>query len=72
MKMNKVLGLSVALPEPDEKELKASAVRGLAVGAALTAAGIVFSSKWCVVLGGAGIAGGAVQWWESEAGKAEK
>lgn len=64
-KMNRALGISIALPEPDEKALRASAVRGLAVGAALAAAGMVFSSKWCMAMGAVGIAGGAVQWWES-------
>lgn len=59
-RLNKALGVSVTLPELGEKELKAAAARNFAIGAALTAAGVVFSSKWCVVLGGAGMAGGVM------------
>lgn len=70
--MNRALGISAALPEPDEKALRAAAVRGFAVGAALTAAGVALSSKWCMVLGGVELASGAVQWWESGEGKGEK
>lgn len=59
-KLNKKLGISVPLPNPGKKPLKRASVRNFAVGAALAASGILFSSKLCVVLGGIGIASSVV------------
>lgn len=51
-KLNEKLGISVTLPNPKKETLKAASVCNFVVGAGLTAAGAVFSSKWCAVLGG--------------------
>ncbi|MDE7318401.1 MAG: hypothetical protein K2N46_01560 [Lachnospiraceae bacterium] len=51
-KLNHTLGVSVKLPNPNRKTLKAAAVYNLMVGAGLVAAGIVYSSKSCALLGG--------------------
>ncbi|MEZ3504583.1 MAG: hypothetical protein K1W25_14215 [Lachnospiraceae bacterium] len=54
-KLNNTLGISVALPNPKRKTLKTAAVCNFIVGAGLVAAGIVFTSKSCAVLGGIGV-----------------
>ncbi|MCI9455601.1 MAG: hypothetical protein HFE44_01310 [Oscillospiraceae bacterium] len=54
-KMNEALGVSVKLPNPGKRSLNAAGICNFVVGTGLTAAGIVFSSKWCTVLGGIGI-----------------
>ena len=54
-KLNHTLGVSVKLPNPEKKTLKAAAVCNLIVGAGLAAAGISFSSKFCTVLGGVSV-----------------
>lgn len=51
-RLNHTLGVSVKLPNPKKKTLKAAAVYNFIAGAGLVAAGIVFSSKSCVLLGG--------------------
>ena len=51
-KLNHILGVSVKLPNPKKKTLKAAAVYNFMVGASLLAAGIVFSSKACAAAGG--------------------
>lgn len=51
-KLNDTLGISIELPNPKKKALKMAAVCNLAVGAGLVTAGILFSSKSCVLLGG--------------------
>ena len=59
-KLNHTLGVSVKLPNPKKKTLKAAAVCNFIVGAGLVAAGIVFSSKSCAVLGGVSVISSAV------------
>ncbi|MDE6202064.1 MAG: hypothetical protein K2O16_07310 [Lachnospiraceae bacterium] len=54
-KLNEKLGISVPLPNPGKKTLKTTSVCHFVAGAGLVAAGVVFSSKWCAVLGGIGI-----------------
>ena len=54
-KLNEALGISVRLPNSGKKAVKSAAVCNLIAGAGLFAAGAVFSSKWCVALGGLGI-----------------
>lgn len=51
-KLNDILGISVELPNPKKKAIKTAAVCNLVVGAGLVAAGILFPSKSCVLLGG--------------------
>lgn len=51
-KLNDTLGISVELPNPKKKALKTAAVCNLVVGTGLVAAGILFSSKSCALLGG--------------------
>ena len=52
-RLNKALGLSVSLPDPDEKTLRAASFRSLALGTALAAEGFL-------LLGGAGMVSGTV------------
>lgn len=59
-KLNEKLGISVPLPNPGKKTLNTASVCNFAAGAGLVAAGIVFSSKWCAVLGGIGIVSSVV------------
>lgn len=59
-KLNNTLGISVELPNPKKKALKTAAVCNFIVGAGLVAAGIVFSSKSCAVLGGISVISSAV------------
>lgn len=54
-KLNKKLGISVPLPNPRKETLNTASLCHFIVGAGLTAAGIVFSSKRCATLGGLGI-----------------
>ncbi len=54
-KLNDTLGISVELPNPKKNTLKRASVCNFIVGAGLVAAGIVFPSKSCAVLGGIGI-----------------
>lgn len=54
-KLNEVLGISVTLPNPSKKTVKAARLCNFIVGAGLIATGAVFSSKWCAALGGVGI-----------------
>ena len=50
-KLNDTLGISVELPNPKKKALKTAAICNLVVGGGLVAAGILFSSKSCALLG---------------------
>lgn len=59
-KLNEKLGIYVSLPNPKKKTLKTASACNFVVGAVLVAAGIVFSSKWCAVLGGIGIVSSVV------------
>ena len=71
-KLNEKLGVSVLLPNPKKKTLKKTSVCNFVVGAGLVAAGVVFSSKWCAVLGGIGIVSSVVLRQESGGGKDEQ
>lgn len=53
--LNNLLGISVTLPAPNKKALKRAAVCNLVAGACLAAAGIIYTSKSCAVLGGIGV-----------------
>lgn len=59
-KLNATLGISVELPNPKKKVLKTAAVCNLIVGAGLVAAGILFPSKSCALLGGISVISSAV------------
>ena len=50
-KLNDTLRISVELPNPKKKTLKTAAACNLIVGAGLVAAGILFPSKSCTLLG---------------------
>lgn len=63
-KLNEALGISILLPNPGKKSIRAAAIRNFAVGAGLIAVGAAHSSKWCAVLGGAGVISGALLWKE--------
>ena len=71
-KLNEKLGISVPLPNPQKKTLKTASACNFVVGAGLVAAGVVFSSKWCAVLGGIGIVSSVVLRQESGGGKDEQ
>lgn len=70
-RLNKRLGISVSIPNPKSKTLKAASAYNFAAGVGLVAAGVVFSSKWCAVLGGLGIASSVVLRHESGGRKDE-
>ena len=59
-KLNNALGVSVEFPNPKKKALKTAAVCNLVFGAGLVAAGILFPSKSCALLGGIGVISSAV------------
>ncbi|MDE6906331.1 MAG: hypothetical protein K2P76_15655 [Lachnospiraceae bacterium] len=59
-KLNETLGISVELPNPKKRALKTAAVCNLVVGAGLVAAGILFPSKSCALLGGISVISSAV------------
>ncbi len=71
-KLNEKLGISVPLPNPGRETLKAASLCHFIVGAGLAAAGVMFSSKQCAVLGGLGIINSVVLHLESGNGKDEK
>lgn len=54
-KLNHTLGISIELPNPKKKTLKAAAACNLLVGAGLVAAGIALRMKSCVLLGGVSV-----------------
>ena len=66
-KLNKTLGVSVSLPQPEGKALRSASVHSFAFGAVLLAAGMVFASKPCAALGGLSVVNGAVL--RAESGK---
>ncbi|NBJ93272.1 hypothetical protein [Parablautia muri] len=70
-KLNEKLGISIPLPNPGKETLKTTSVCHFVVGAGLVAAGVVFSSKWCAVLGGIGIISSIVLHQESNGGNDE-
>ena len=51
-KLASILGISVELPTPKKKALKTASVCNIVVGTGLVAAGILFPSKSCALLGG--------------------
>lgn len=57
-KLNTKLGISVSLPNPKKETLKAASVCNFVAGAGLVAAGVMFPSKLCAVLGGVSILSG--------------
>ena len=59
-KLNEKLGISVPLPNPKKETRKAASVCNFVVGAGLVTVGVVFSFKWCAVLGGIGIVSSVV------------
>ena len=59
-KLNDTLGISVELPNPKKKAIKTATVCNLVVGAGLVAAGILFPSKSCALLGGISVISSAV------------
>lgn len=59
-RLNQCLGLSIPLPEPGPNALKKASIRNFAVGAGLTAAGALLSSRSLFLLGCAGITGGVL------------
>ncbi len=65
-KLNETLGVSVPLPNPKKETLKTASLCHFIVGAGLVAAGAVFSSKRCAVLGGLGIINSVVLHLESD------
>lgn len=65
-KLNNTLGISVELPDPKKKTLKTAAVCNFIAGAGLAAAGIIFSSKSCAVLGGLSVISSVVLGKESK------
>ncbi len=71
-KLNEKLGISVPLPNPGKKTLKTASACHFVVGAGLVAASVVFSSKWCAVLGGIGIISSVALRRESGNKEAEK
>lgn len=70
--LNEKLGISVSLPNPQKKTLKTASACNFVVGAGLVAAGVVFSSKWCAVLGGIGLVSSVVLRYESGGRKDEQ
>ena len=70
--LNEKLGISVPLPNPQKKTLKTASACNFVVGAGLVAAGVVFSSKWCAVLGGIGLVSSVVLRHESGGRKDEQ
>lgn len=65
-KLNTTLGLSVTLPTPKKKALKMAAVGNFMASAGLVAAGIIFTSKSCAVLGSISLINGIVLQKESK------
>ncbi|GEM_PF-2726694 len=60
-KVNDAFGVSIKLPEPKKNTLKATSVLNFVVGAGLVAASVIFTKKWCAVIGGLGIISSIVQ-----------
>lgn len=64
-KLNKKLGISIPLPNPGKRLLKAASICNFMLGAGLLAASVLFSSKSCGMLGGLSILSGVLLKWES-------
>ena len=54
-KVNRIFGVSVKLPNPKKKTLKAAALYNFIVGACLVAVGVVLRIKSCALLGGVSV-----------------
>ncbi len=54
-KVNHILGVSVKLPNPKKRTLKAAAVYNFIVGVGLVVAGIVLRVRSCALLGGVSV-----------------
>lgn len=65
-KVNDAFGISMKLPEPKKNTLKAASALNLIVGTGLVFVGVIFSEKWCSVIGGVGIISGIVMKHESK------
>lgn len=59
-KLNEKLGVSVSLPNPDQKTLKTTAACNFIAGAGMMTVGVLFPSKWCAILGGVGMIGSII------------
>lgn len=59
-KMNHIFCVSVKLPNPKKKTLKAAAVYNYIIGVGLVVAGIVLRIKSCALLGGVSVISSAV------------
>lgn len=68
-KVNDKFGVSIKLPEPKKNTLKAASTVNFVVGAGLVVASVIFTNKWCAVIGGLGIIGGIIQRHEGKAAK---
>ena len=64
-KLNEKLGISIPLPNPGKKTLKTVSLCHFAAGAGLVAAGVLFSSRQCALLGGISIISSVVLGLES-------
>lgn len=68
-KVNDDFGVSIKLPEPKKNTLKATSALNFVVGAGFVAASVIFTKKWCAVLGGLGIISSIVQRHEANIAK---
>ncbi len=59
-KVNHIFGVSVKLPNPKKKTLKAAAVYNFIIGVGLVVAGIVLRVRSCALLGGVSVISSAV------------
>ena len=59
-KVNHIFGVSIKLPNPKKKTLKAAAVYNFIIGVGLVVAGIVLRIKSCALLGGVSVISSAV------------
>ena len=60
-KVNNRLGVSVKLPEPKKNTLKAASTVNFVMGAGFVVTSVIFTSKWCAIIGGLGIISGIIQ-----------
>lgn len=59
-KVNHIFGVSVKLPNPKKKTLKAAAVYNFIIGVGLVVAGIVLRVRSCALLGAVSVISSAV------------
>lgn len=65
-KVNDFMGVDIKLPPPKKNMLKSTSALNLVVGAGLLATSILFSNKWCGILGGLSVISGIIQKHESK------